>query len=221
MLSLGPDPVIRLRDAHGARGARDKRDAAHQLIVPGGDPSSARKVEKTDRAQQRQVQALADAGMPGPGTFEDVAQEWLATVHEGHVSEGTRLAPTSGLSRTGSLGWAGAPLVRLKRPSCCGACAQWRHVGPSRRRTEAITPAGKCCGWAWQSVPASTTCAVTVSVAAAPGCAAPNGTGRGGPRRRHADSAARPSWADADAAPSSTALKTAWSSTRRLHSAQR
>jgi integrase len=82
MLSLGTYPETGLRDA------RDKRDAARKLIAAGGDPSAARKVEKADRAQQRQAQALADAGLPGPGTFEHVAREWLATIHEGKVSEG-------------------------------------------------------------------------------------------------------------------------------------
>ena len=82
MLSLGTYPETGLRDA------RDKRDAARRLIAAGGDPSAARKVEKADRAQQRQAQALADAGLPGPGTFEHVAREWLGTIHEGKVSEG-------------------------------------------------------------------------------------------------------------------------------------
>ena len=82
MLSLGTYPETGLRDA------RDKRDAARKLLAAGGDPSAARKVEKADRAIQREAQALADAGMAGPGTFEHVAREWLATIHEGKVSEG-------------------------------------------------------------------------------------------------------------------------------------
>lgn len=81
-LSLGTYPETGLRDA------RDKRDAARKLIAAGTDPSAARKVEKADKAQQRQAQALADAGLPGPGTFEHVAREWLAAIHEGKVSEG-------------------------------------------------------------------------------------------------------------------------------------
>ncbi|MDE2367530.1 MAG: integrase arm-type DNA-binding domain-containing protein [Burkholderiales bacterium] len=82
MLSLGTYPETGLRDA------REKRDAARKLIAAGGDPSAARKAEKSDRAQQREAQALADAGMPGPGTFEHVAREWLTTVHEVKVSAG-------------------------------------------------------------------------------------------------------------------------------------
>ena len=82
MLSLGTYPENGLRDA------RDKRDAARKLIAAGTDPSAARKVEKADRAFQREAQALADAGMPGPGTFEHVAREWLSTIHEGKVSAG-------------------------------------------------------------------------------------------------------------------------------------
>ena len=82
MLSLGTYPETGLRDA------RVKRDAARKLLAAGGDPSAARKVEKADRAMQREAQALADAGMAGPGTFEHVVREWLATIHEGKVSEG-------------------------------------------------------------------------------------------------------------------------------------
>ena len=81
-LSLGTYPETGLRDA------RDKRDAGRKLIAAGADPSAARKVEKADRAQQRQTKALADAGLPGPGTFEHVAREWLTMIHEGKVSEG-------------------------------------------------------------------------------------------------------------------------------------
>ena len=81
-LSLGTYPETGLRDA------RDRRDAARKLIAAGTDPSVARKVQKADRALQRETQALADAGLPGPGTFEHVAREWLTTIHEGKVSEG-------------------------------------------------------------------------------------------------------------------------------------
>ena len=81
-LSLGTYPET------GLRIARDKRDAARKLIAAGTDPSAARKVEKADRELQCEAQALADAGMPGPGTFEHVAREWLTTIHERKVSEG-------------------------------------------------------------------------------------------------------------------------------------
>jgi integrase len=82
MLSLGTYPETGLRDA------RLRRDEARKLIAAGGDPSAARKAEKADRAQQRQAKAHADAGLPGPGTFEHVARDWLATVHEAKVSTG-------------------------------------------------------------------------------------------------------------------------------------
>lgn len=82
MLSLGiyPDVPLAL--------ARERRDEARKLVAAGTDPSAARKVGKAEKAQQRQAQALADAGLPGPGTFEFVAREWLTTIHEGKVSEG-------------------------------------------------------------------------------------------------------------------------------------
>ena len=81
-LSLGTYPETGLRDA------RDRRDDARKLIAAGTDPSEARKFEKGERGRLREAQALADAGMPGICTFEYVAREWLATVHEAKVSAG-------------------------------------------------------------------------------------------------------------------------------------
>jgi len=82
MLSLGTYPETGLRDARG------KRDDARKLLAAGGDPSAARKEQKAERAVKREAQALADAGLPGSGTFEHVARDWLATVHEAKVSAG-------------------------------------------------------------------------------------------------------------------------------------
>ena len=72
MLSLGTYPEVPLKLA------RERRDEARKLVAAGTDPSEARKIEKADRAVQREAQALADAGMPGPGTFEHAAREWHA-----------------------------------------------------------------------------------------------------------------------------------------------
>lgn len=81
-LSLGtyPDTGLAL--------ARQKADEARRQLAEGIDPSEARKTAKTRRAAEREAQALADAGMPGPGSFEFVAREWLATVHAVKVSAG-------------------------------------------------------------------------------------------------------------------------------------
>jgi integrase len=81
-LSLGtyPDTGLGL--------AREKADEARKLLAAGTDPSEARKTEKAAHAQVREAQALADAGLPGSGTFEHVAREWLSTVHEAKVSPG-------------------------------------------------------------------------------------------------------------------------------------
>ena len=81
-LSLGTYPETGLRDA------RDRRDEARRLIAAGTDPSQARKADKADRAALREAQTTAEAGLPGPGTFEHVARDWLATVHEAKVSAG-------------------------------------------------------------------------------------------------------------------------------------
>jgi integrase len=82
MVSLGTYPETGLRDA------RDKRDVARKLIAAGGDPRAARKTDKAERAQEREAQALAEAGLSGPGTFEHVARDWLTTVHGAKVSAG-------------------------------------------------------------------------------------------------------------------------------------
>lgn len=71
-LSLGIYPEVSLKLA------RERRDEARVLIAAGTDPSEARKTEKAERAVQREAQALADAGLPGQGTFEHAAREWHA-----------------------------------------------------------------------------------------------------------------------------------------------
>ena len=82
MLSLGTYPEVSLKDA------RQRRDASRKLIAAGGDPGQQRKADKAVVAEKAEVTRLADAGLPGPGTFEHVARDWLVTVHEAKVSAG-------------------------------------------------------------------------------------------------------------------------------------
>ena len=82
MLSLGTYPDTGLRDA------RIRRDEARKLIAAGIDPSNTRKAAKVERKTLHDARLLADAGMPGAGTFEHVGREWLAHVHEVKVSAG-------------------------------------------------------------------------------------------------------------------------------------
>lgn len=82
MLSLGTYPEVSLKDA------RQKRDDARKLIAAGGDPSDQRKAEQQSRKARAVAEALAAEGKAAPGTFESVAREWLATVHEVKVSAG-------------------------------------------------------------------------------------------------------------------------------------
>lgn len=82
MLSLGTYPVISLK------AARTKRDDARAAMANGADLSERRKQEKIDRARRREVADLEAAGLPGPGTFEHVAREWLEVKHRPAVSEG-------------------------------------------------------------------------------------------------------------------------------------
>lgn len=71
-LSLGtyPDTGLKL--------AREKADEARRLVAAGTDPSDVRKAEKTARAQERTAAERESAGLPGHGSFEEVAREWYA-----------------------------------------------------------------------------------------------------------------------------------------------
>lgn len=82
MLSLGVYPDVPLSLA------RQRRDEARALVAAGTDPSAARKADKVAQAARQTVEALEAAGEALPGTFEAVAREWLATVHEAKVSAG-------------------------------------------------------------------------------------------------------------------------------------
>jgi integrase len=81
MLSLGTYPAVALADA------RTRRDSARKLLAGGTDPSAVRKADKAAADKDAEARALADAGLPGPGTFEHLARQWLAEVHEVKVSE--------------------------------------------------------------------------------------------------------------------------------------
>lgn len=82
MLSLGVYPDVPLSLA------RQRRDEARALVAAGTDPSAARKADKVAQAAQAEVTRMADAGLPGPGSFEAVARDWLVTVHQAKVSPG-------------------------------------------------------------------------------------------------------------------------------------
>lgn len=82
MLSLGVFPVVTLADA------RARRDEARVMLAAGTDPSARRKADKVRRAEDVRAQSLADAGLPGPGTFEYVARKWWGVVHTSKVSDG-------------------------------------------------------------------------------------------------------------------------------------
>ena len=82
LLSLGtyPDTGLGL--------AREKADDARKLLAAGTDPSATRKAGKEAQTARRVADKLEAAGLPGPGTFEYVAREWLSNIHEVKVSAG-------------------------------------------------------------------------------------------------------------------------------------
>lgn len=79
-VSLGTYPAVSLAQV------RERRLEARKGLVGGVDPVQAKQSKAAELARKREARALADAGMPGPGTFEHVARDWLTTVHEAKVS---------------------------------------------------------------------------------------------------------------------------------------
>ena len=108
--SLGTYPAVTLALA------REKRSDALKLLADGTDPSTARKAVKLERDLSDEVQTLLDAGLPIPGTFAFVAREWLATVHQGKVSEGHAATTRTRLERD-VFPWLGhRPLNEIEAP---------------------------------------------------------------------------------------------------------
>ncbi|MBO9652101.1 MAG: integrase arm-type DNA-binding domain-containing protein [Variovorax sp.] len=72
-ISLGTYPDTTLRRA------REKAEAARELISNGLDPSAERKVEKARLAEEGAEASRIEAGFPPTDSFEHVAREWFAT----------------------------------------------------------------------------------------------------------------------------------------------
>ena len=81
-LAFGVYPEVTLAEA------RKGRDDARKLIAQGVDPGEVRKSAKVADELKAEAARLEVAGLPGPGTFEHVAREWLATIHGAKVSTG-------------------------------------------------------------------------------------------------------------------------------------
>lgn len=81
-LSLGtyPDTGLAL--------ARRKADEARKLLAEGTDPSDKRKAAKAEQAAERVAADRTERGLPDVGSFEAVAREWLADIHDHTVSAG-------------------------------------------------------------------------------------------------------------------------------------
>lgn len=110
MLSLGTYPDLPLKLA------RERRDQARQLVATGGDPSLQRQADKAAAAERAVVDQLAAQGLPGPGTFEYVAREWLTAVHEHKVSAG-HAAITRVRLEQNAFPWIGRrPIAEIEAP---------------------------------------------------------------------------------------------------------
>ena len=82
LLSLGTYPDV------GLAAARRKAEEIRALISEGQDPSALRKATREAAKAVREEARRADAGLPPVGSFEAVAREWLATIHDAKVSAG-------------------------------------------------------------------------------------------------------------------------------------
>lgn len=69
-ISLGTYPKTSLKLA------REKAAYARSLVAAGINPSEKRKTDKTKARLDRELELAAEAGIPLPGTFEDIAREW-------------------------------------------------------------------------------------------------------------------------------------------------
>lgn len=115
MLSLGVYPDVTLAMA------RERRDEARRLVAAGVDPSAERKADKAEQARQAEALAYAEAGTPGPGTFEHTAREWLSTKHEHEVSpaHAARTLRRFELDIFPPLGWR--PIAEIEPPELLAA----------------------------------------------------------------------------------------------------
>lgn len=70
MLSLGTYPEISLAQA------RERRDELRAQVAAGTNPSAVRKAAKAAVEAEAEAERLAEAGLPGPGTFGHAALAW-------------------------------------------------------------------------------------------------------------------------------------------------
>lgn len=81
-LAFGVYPEVTLA------GARACRDDARKLIANGADPGETKKTTKAADQATATASRLEAEGLPGPGSFEFVARDWLTTIHQSKVSAG-------------------------------------------------------------------------------------------------------------------------------------
>lgn len=109
-LSLGVYPDVPLKLA------RERRDEVAKLVASGVDPSEKRKADKAHQANKVEVAKLLAAGKPGPGSFEQLARDWLVRMHEPKVSPGHATRTRIRLEQD-VFPWLGArPIAEISAP---------------------------------------------------------------------------------------------------------
>jgi len=68
--------------------SRMKVNEARRLLAEGSDPGDLRKQAKAKQQEQTDADKMEAQGLPPVDSFEAVAREWLATVHQSRVGAG-------------------------------------------------------------------------------------------------------------------------------------
>ena len=109
-LAFGVYPEVTLAEARACR------DDARKLIANGTDPGEVRKATKEAGEAKAEAARMEAAGLPGPGSFEHVAREWLTTIHEAKVSVGHAERTRIRLEQD-ALPWLGRrPIAEIEAP---------------------------------------------------------------------------------------------------------
>jgi hypothetical protein len=120
--------------------ARKVSDDARKLIAQGVDPGEIRKVAKAADELKAEVARMEDARLPGPGTFEHVAREWLTTIHGAKVSAG-HFDRTRIRLEQDAFSWSGRrPIAEIEAPELLQTLRRVEARGPHQHHRQ--QPAG-------------------------------------------------------------------------------
>lgn len=122
--------------------ARRKADAARALLAEGIDPSEARKEEKDQQSEAREIERRLAEGIPLADSFEAVAREWFDKFSPGWVAgHGDKIIRR--LERD-IFPWLGArPIAELKAPELLSALRRIEDRGAIETAHRALQNCGQ------------------------------------------------------------------------------